>query len=579
MALSFVRELFADAEKLPAFTRAASHLKEGAGRIGLSGLTPSAKAVILVLLRRATGRPLIIVVADNRAAEDMLPVLQSFCELTGAADPESVVKLSARDVLPFQNLSPHPEIQEERATALWKIATGAASLVVCPVAASTIRLRSAEYYADLARVVRRSETLDTDALIRHLSTVGYNSADVVEMPGQYALRGGILDVYPPEADRPLRIEFFGDDVESIRKFDPASQRSSTPVDEAVLLPLSETPVSEATLAAIHARLSGSRIGGSEQSVTDAISAAGVTVFPGWEFYASIAGDSQSLFDLMPNALVIVDEPSAVKAESDRWWEKVLTAHDRSGVGSLVKPEEIFIEREEWQSLVNSVSGAEMEELSLTVAGDEDDLADFRSQPTMRFHGSVPAMVEEVKKVSAEGQRVIFAAPNMGEVERLADIFSEYGVHFRLGSRAPKLGTSETFLDETAYATGDLSAATIVKAAVPHGVALPDSRLVIFGAQDLFDDSEVVVKRPLRQKSVVSTFLSDFRDLAIGDYVVHVEHGIAQYQGLREIAMGEGESKGEFMVLEFAEAAKLYVPLTRLDLIQKYRSTEGGRPPL
>ena len=101
MALSFVRELFADAEKLPAFTRAASHLKEGAGRIGLSGLTPSAKAVILVLLRRATGRPLIIVVADNRAAEDMLPVLQSFCELTGAADPESVVKLSARDVLPF----------------------------------------------------------------------------------------------------------------------------------------------------------------------------------------------------------------------------------------------------------------------------------------------------------------------------------------------------------------------------------------------------------------------------------------------------------------------------------------------
>src|SRR5437879_12628740 len=162
------------------------------------------------------------------------------------------------------------------------------------------------------------------------------------MPGQYALRGGILDVYPPEAERPVRVEFFGDDVESIRKFDPASQRSSTPVDEVALLPLSETPVSENILATIHARLSGSRISGSEQSVTEAMSATGVTIFPGWEFYASVAGANQNLFDLMPNALVIVDEPSAVKTESDRWWEKVIAAHDRSGVGLVVTPEEIFI---------------------------------------------------------------------------------------------------------------------------------------------------------------------------------------------------------------------------------------------
>src|SRR6266852_492696 len=327
MAMSFVRELFADTEKLPAFTRAASHLKEGAGRIGWSGLTPTAKALMLVLLRRAAGRPLIIVVADNRAAEDMLPVLQSFCELSGAADPDSVVKLSARDVLPFQNLSPHPEIQEERATALWKIATGAASLVVCPVAASTIRLRSAEYYADLARVVRRSETLDTDALIRHLSTVGYNSADVVEMPGQYTLRGGILDVYSPEADRPVRIEFFGDEIESIRKFDPASQRSSSPADEAILLPLSETPVSEDLLGAIHVRLSGRRVSGSGEIVEEAVRAGGVTTFPGWEFYAPVAGAESGLFDLLPRAAVLLDEPDQLKNELDRFWTRVAEMHE------------------------------------------------------------------------------------------------------------------------------------------------------------------------------------------------------------------------------------------------------------
>src|SRR5437588_3426901 len=341
MALSFVRELFADAEKLPAFTRAASHLKEGAGRIGLSGLTTSAKAVILVLLRRATGRPFLIVVTDNRAAEDLVPVLQSFCELSRAADPNSVVALPARDVLPFQNLSPHPEIQEERATALWKIATGGASLVVCPVSATTIRLRSAEYYSDLGRVVRRSETLDTEALIRHLNTVGYTSTDVVEMPGQYALRGGILDVYSPEADRPVRIEFFGDEIESIRKFDPASQRSSNPVDESLLLPLTETPVREDLLGAIHVRLSGKRLAGNEEVIEQAVRSGGVTVFPGWEFYAPVARESRTLFELLPHAAVFADEPETLKHELDRTWARVVEIHERSPIGDLVRPEDLY----------------------------------------------------------------------------------------------------------------------------------------------------------------------------------------------------------------------------------------------
>src|SRR5262249_28038322 len=244
-------DLFADAEKLPAFLRVASHLKEGTGRVRVSGLTPTAKALTLVLLQKAAARPLIVVVPDNRAAEDLVPVMQAFAELTGAADPGSILSLPTRDVLPFQNLSPHPEIQEERAAALWKIATGAASIVVSPAAATATLLRGAEYYSDLARILRRAESFETEPLLQHLNTVGYHAADVVEMPGDYALRGGILDVYSPEADRPLRIEFFGDEIESIRKFDPATQRSSTPVDEALLLPLTETPVNEELLGAIH----------------------------------------------------------------------------------------------------------------------------------------------------------------------------------------------------------------------------------------------------------------------------------------------------------------------------------------
>ena len=129
----------------------------------------------------------------------------------------------------------------------------------------------------------------------------------------------------------------------------------------------------------------------------------------------------------------------------------------------------------------------------------------------------------------------------------------------------------------AYFAGEVLTATLVKAYVPDGMVLPDAGLTIFGARDLFDESESVAPRPQRQKSKTSAFLSDFRDLQVGDYVVHVEHGIGQYQGLKEINQGDGNA--EFMLLEYAEGARLYVPLTRLDLMQKYRSSEGAKPAL
>jgi transcription-repair coupling factor (superfamily II helicase) len=593
--LPFVREVLADVEKSPGFQQAASYLKRrrgestpSAGRIRLSGLVPTAKALFIPHLQRVSGKPLIVVTAGNRAAEALFPVVQAFCELTGACSTQAVVKLPAYDVLPFENLSPHPDIQEERATALWKIVSGAASIVIAPMEAAAMRMRTAEHYSGLARIVRRTDIVDVDELVAHLNTVGYSAVDVVEMPGQYAVRGGLLDAYPPEADRPLRIELFGDEVESIRKFDPGTQRSAAPVDEVVLLPLMETPLREEVLAEIHARLSGSRVEGSEDAVRSALRETGVTIFPGWEYYAN-AGAGQTLFDLLPEASIFLDEPSAIEAERERWWERVLQRHEQSGVGRLAAPEDIFLPPESWDQLIAGLPGGSLEQLGLLRIAQAENalglsepevpqgtLAEFSTQPASRFHGSVPAMVEEVRKLTAASQRVLFATPSTGEMERLADIFTEYRVSFRLGTRAAAPG-SETYLEESAYFSGDLTTTTIVRATVPDGVVLPESRLVIFGARDLFDDSDVVVKSPLRQKSKTAAFMSDFRDLAVGDYVVHVEHGIGMYQGLKELPQGEAVS--EFMVLEFAEAAKLYVPLTRLDLIQKYRSSEGVKPPL
>ena len=493
MILPFVREFFADVEKLPAFARTVAQVKGGAGRIRVSGLTPTGKALFYSLLHRAISRPLVVVVNDNRAVDELLPVVRSLAELSGAVASDRVVGLQAYDVLPFENQSPHPEIQESRAAALWKIAAGSADIVITTVAAAAMRLRGASFYGDLARVVRRGEMLDPDRLLEHLRIVGYNQVDVVEMPGEFAHRGGLVDVYPPELDRPVRIELFGDEVESIRKFDPETQRSAAVADEVVLLPLTETPVEETTLAAINARLTGERLAGSEEMIERAVRDTGVAVFPGWELYAPVAGASEGFFDLLPGATVILDEPSLLAETHDGWWTKVAEAHERSLIGNLVHPEELYLTPEQWRARVQQAMSIEVEQLGIE-GGDATEHIALQTQPTTRFHASVAAMTEEVERLTRDGKRVMFAVSSTGEVERLADVFNEYNLSFRIGSRTPKPG-SEVYVDESTYFAEEMTATTVVKSYVPEGVALPEANLVLFGARDLFDESEVSLGRP------------------------------------------------------------------------------------
>ena len=580
MILPFVRELLADMEHTPAFEQARRHLALARGRRRVSGLTSTARALYIPLFARAAGVPAVVIVTDNKQADAVQLALQAGCELTGAIDPARVLRLPAHDVLPFENLSPHPEIQEQRAKTLWKIATGEASIVVAPVEAAAMKLFPAPFYAGLAQILRRGEEVDVDTLLAHLTSIGYTRNDIVEMPGQFTRRGGILDVYSPEADRPVRFEFFGDEIESIRKFDPETQRSAAPLDEARLLPLTETPVTERLLAAVHARLSGARVESSEdpEMVEEAIAAGGVSVFPGWEFFAGVSGATGTLLDLFAKSTLFVEEPAMVKNQTDRWWNKVEQRHERSSMGTLIRPEDIYVRPELIQARLQNHPGLDIDQLGAVDVLEEDATLgeiEFSSRPTLRFHGSIPALVEQIRNLMQQETRTLLVAPNQGEVERLATLLREYEVPYRLGSRVLHAG-SETIYDESSYLAGDMRTPVILRTALASGVSLPDARLVLFGAQDFFDEADVTA-RPAPKKSKTAAFVSDFRDLTVGDYVVHVEHGIAQYQGLREI-----EQDGialEFMILEFAEGARLYVPLTRLDLIQKYRSTESGPAPV
>jgi transcription-repair coupling factor (superfamily II helicase) len=592
MILPFVREIFAELEQASGFDRVRRHLSLGAGRRRVSGLTATARALYIPLISRAARRPVIVLVADNKAAEALEPVLRAGCELTGAVSPGEVVRLPAHDVLPFENLSPHPDVQEQRASALWKLATGTVSILIAPVEAAALRLFDRDYYSGLAVTLKRGEEVDVEVLTGHLASVGYTQMDLVEMPGQFTRRGGILDVYSPEADRPIRIEFFGDEIETIRKFDPETQRSQSGLDEALLLPLTETPVTERLLAAVHARLNKQRVEAAdarddqaqdhpdldEQDMAIEMAAAGgVSVFPGWEFFSAVAGAHKSLLTLLPKSVLFVEEPAMVRNQIDRWWNKVEQRHERSAMGSLIRPEDIYLRPEMLQAAIASHTGLDLDQLGVVDVLDEDQTLgeiELNTRPTQRFHGSLPALTEQLKNLMATESRIVLAAPHQGDVDRLATVLREYQIPYRLGSRIAHPG--DRGLDEGSYMAGDLRVPVIVKTPLASGVSFADANLVVFGANDLSDEADVAA-RPEPKRSKTAAFVSDFRDLTVGDYVVHVEHGIAQYQGLREIVQ-DGLSV-EFMILEFAEQAKLYVPLTRLDLIQKYRSTDAGPAPV
>jgi transcription-repair coupling factor (superfamily II helicase) len=583
MILPFVREIFAELEHSSAFERVHRHLSLGTGRRRVSGLTATARSLYLPLMARAAKHPVVVIVADNKAAEALEPTLRAGCELTGAIDPQRVVRLPAHDVLPFENLSPHPDVQEQRAAALWKLATGGVSILIAPAEAAALKLFDRDYYASLAVTLRRGEEIDVEVLTAHLASVGYTQMDLVEMPGQFTRRGGILDVYSPESDRPVRIEFFGDEIETIRKFDPETQRSQSGLDETQLSPLTETPVTEHLLAAVHARLSRQRVevggaGEDEEMAAEMAAASGVSVFPGWEFFSSVAGAGSHLLKLLPRSVLFVDEPAMVRNQIDRWWNKVEQRHERSGIGSLIRPEDIYLRPEVLQGLLESHTGLDLDQLGAVDVLDEDNTLgeiEVSSRPTLRFHGSIPALTEQLRNLIAGEQRIVLAAPTQGDVERMATVLREYQIPYRLGSR-PSHPAGETMFDEASYLAGDLRVPVIVRTQLAAGVSFPESNLVVFGANDLSDEADIMA-RPEPKRSKTAAFVSDFRDLTIGDYVVHVEHGIAQYQGLKEIVQ-DGLSI-EFMILEFAEQARLYVPLTRLDLIQKYRSTDTGPAPV
>jgi transcription-repair coupling factor (superfamily II helicase) len=565
-----VRDLFQTLGRHAAFQDLISKLlRRGAGPFSLAGLTPTAKALYLVLLWQLTERPLLVVTDGNQRAEALAELTDTFFSLLiGRTEVGPPLLLPAWDVLPGQKLSPHNEISEQRAIGLWRIATGTTPIVIAPAPSALLRTHGGDYYRRLALVLRKGEELPLDLIESHLQSIGYERRDPVEMVGEYSIRGGILDVFSAESARPLRIEFFGDEIESVRRFEVESQRSVAKIPEAEILPLVEQPRSRKLL----------------HDIAEKLGFAGVASpgdpFPGWEFAAALAEPRQhSILSLAPEAMLVLDEPEQIRSASERLWKRLSSgdggrtprsaADALAGQVSPTLPEANFHTWDEFEELAAGRPRLCLRELDL-----EAQAPHISTRPAMTFAGNVPVAVGEARTMVERGTRVAFFAPSNGELERLADVLREYSVPFQLGL-APNEAASP-YLAERAYLAGPVANTYLVKGLVRRGAVFPESSIAFIGSEDLFGTSEFVAQPGIGKKQAAA-FAADLADLRPGDYVVHTQHGVGRFIGLREIV--QGELKGDFMLLEYAGDAKLYVPLARMDLVEKYRGAGESGPPL
>ena len=548
MILPAVRERLEAVLRHAALDGALGELRTGAKHVSLSGLHDVAKALVAAYLTHELRRPAFFITDSNRRAEVLTETLRFFSSIFPSMTG-SVATLPAFDTLPWSSQSPHADILERRAATLFRLADGQISMVVAPVAAALWRYQDPAAYLYLTRILTKDAEIPHEELLAHLGSVGYTRTEMVELPGQFAVRGGIVDVFSPEAPRPVRIELLGETVESVREFDPRTQRSISPVLRSTLLPLTEWAVPSA------------RTGDSPDSQP-------------WETISAFGPVGQqgttSLFELAESSLkplIFLDEPQTLRDTATKHLTAATENYERHGQANSPIAEHYFFSEQEFAAALEKTSQVELEQLALSIG--RSPQFELSSRPAVRFHGDVVACMGDVKSQLAAGGTVFLTAASTGEFERFADICREYEVPYVLGE------TEEATSGFTAESAHESAALVLVRAPFAEGVAFPESKVTLFGNSDLFDVTPAV-ERPSR-KIRTSGFFSDFAELKPGNYVVHVDHGIGQFDGLRLIE-SDGR-RGEFMLLKYADDARLYVPLERMDLVQSYRVVEGSEPAL
>jgi transcription-repair coupling factor (superfamily II helicase) len=545
----------------------------------LEGLTDGAKAPVLAALAAELKRPLLIVSAKEKDLEDFAAAIDFYFRQRTERKAVHAVALPAYDCGPYDQLSPHSEIAEHRALAIAKIRSGDAHLVVTSAAAMLARWPEPSLFDDLTQPIFKDQVLEIETLGAWLRSAGYVSAEPVEGVGEFSVRGGILDVFSPSEELPLRLEFFGDTVESIRQFNIQTQRSVRSLDFASLIAVRDIVLRPALLQrwaeAAEARLSPEARGVWEDKIQAARRG---ELFAGIEFqFPFIEPFRQTLPAYFQNPILVFDEPSEIEKSWRALRQKTESefAEKHLKFEAVLSPDELLLSLSEAELVFRDYRQLQLSTLDVSHTASRRSRIFMTTQPARRFHNRFHQFVSEAASLESRGYHLAAVVGSTAKSDILKDVFREYLHRDRPATHAA-LDTEPT--SERAAATGPHLATPIpvFVGQVATGFLLPNQHVAVFGDLDLFEEVEYrAAPRPSRSKR--APFVSDFSDLKIGDLMVHVDHGIGKFKGVTSLQLQN--TTEEFMLLEYQDGAKLYLSLERLDLVQKYSGAGGARPPL
>ena len=527
----------------------------------VSGLTASAKALFVAGAAHSIphGVVLYVVPGDGdleQAVGDVCLFLSALEGLSATAADRAVLPFPSHEIDPYRGLAPHVGVTSTRARALHALAGATARVVVASAAALLPRVSAPKRLLDASIDLRPGQEISPADLGELLVDAGFSREDPADEHGEFAVRGGIVDVYPAGEAQPVRLEYIGDTIESLRMYDPATQRSVQAIDQIQIVPLRD-------ILSVGSRPEP------PQDVSDPASA------------VDTLDRSATFFDYLTRAKesqVFLSENDEVEAHLVKLSEQIQNSYEEAvGRARVASPAELFADWSDLQARIahatnltqldlDDAPSAPCSEAGVTSSAEAWTrppplsalpAVHVRCQPSVEMHGRVADWVAEIRRLRGESEATLFVAATPGRAERTIELLKEYGL----------LAVPVELAEDARYA-----AVLVAVGHLSRGFRLPDAGLHIYAEADVFEEER---RAPERRRSASKAFLSDLRDLKIGDLVVHVDHGIGMFVGLKQI--GVADSTQEFLELRYAADDKLFVPVERLDLIQKY--TGATRPPL
>jgi transcription-repair coupling factor (superfamily II helicase) len=534
------------------------------------GLLGSSGAYLLSALLASGDETLLIVAADARQAQQFASDLDFY-----HGRPGEIFFFPHWELRPYEPLTPHPEVEAARLAALAALHEGRARAVVCTVRSLMQRVIPRRVLGGLCERLLCEEEYPRPPLLERLLTLGYQAVPLVEDRGTFSVRGDILDIYPPTRALPVRIEFFGDWIERMRPFDPSSQRS---LDEE-LAELAVLPAREMILAGEHLETFSRRL--KERSdaleiprtVREAVmdEVRDGLLAPGRAFLLPLNYEGMdTLFDYAPRARRIVIDPPQMLQEADLFHEEVLAGERRAASRGepFAAAADLYLDPTEIERLLNGRMRIDFSSLEVfhleeehprfrfEVQGNEDVRSALR-----REEGGMSTFAERLRQWQSEGWRTLLVCHQRGQAERLLDLLEPH--RFAPAFR-PEGGGVGIKAGEVRLVLGDLAS----------GFRLPEEKIAVVAEEEIFGRR---VRRRGDSKARAKAILSSLAALKEGDYVVHADYGIARYRGLFHLKAGSSE--GDFLHLEYAGEDKLYLPVERIEKIQKYVGGEGHAPRL